>query len=53
MTQITWRRMSYEDNHTYVLLTIYFLGDQIEKNEMGGAFGTYRGQERGLVVKRE
>ena len=29
-----------------VLLTQYFVGDKIEKNEMGGACGTYGGRER-------
>jgi len=29
----------------FVLLTQYFLGDKIEKNEMGRACSTYGGQE--------
>jgi hypothetical protein len=29
-----------------VLLTQYFLVDEIEKNEMGGECGTYDGEER-------
>ena len=29
-----------------VLLTKYFLGNQIEKNEMGGACSTYWGERR-------
>jgi hypothetical protein len=29
-----------------VLLTKYYSGDKIEKNEMGWACNTYRGQER-------
>jgi hypothetical protein len=29
-----------------VLLTQYFSGDKIEKNEMGGACGAYGGEER-------
>jgi hypothetical protein len=29
-----------------VLLTRYYSGDQIEKNEMGGACSTYGGEER-------
>ena len=29
-----------------VLLTQYCAGDKIEKNEMGGACGTYGGRER-------
>jgi len=53
MTQITWRRICYENNHTNVLITMYFLGDQIEKNEMGGAFGTHKGEKRVLVGERE
>ena len=39
-----------------VLLTQYYLGDQIEKNEMGGACSTYgetRGKYRVLVGKPE
>jgi hypothetical protein len=28
----------------FVLLTKYYLGDQINKNEMGGACGTYGGE---------
>ena len=28
-----------------LLLTKYYSGDQIEKNEMGGACGTYGGRE--------
>ena len=31
---------------TYCLLTQYCAGDKIEKNEMGGACGTYGGRER-------
>jgi hypothetical protein len=30
----------------FVLLTQYFSGDKIEKNEMGGACSTYGGEER-------
>jgi len=30
----------------YVLLTKYFSGDQVEKNEIGGECSTYWGQER-------
>ena len=30
----------------FVLLTKYQSGDQIRKNEIGGACSTYRGQER-------
>jgi len=29
-----------------VLLRKYYLDDQLKKNEMGGACGTYGGQER-------
>ena len=29
-----------------LLLTKYYLGDQIEKNEMGGACSTYGGEDR-------
>ena len=38
-----WRKLYSEE-----LLTIhvYYAGDQIEKNEMGGACSTYGGEER-------
>jgi hypothetical protein len=43
--------------HNFVLLTKYFSDEQIKKNEMGGARGTYRGQEmcayRVLVMRFE
>jgi hypothetical protein len=29
-----------------LLLTKYYSGDQIQKNEMGGACSTYRGEDR-------
>jgi hypothetical protein len=38
--------MSERDEVSFVLLTKYYLGDQIKKNEMGGACGTFRGEER-------
>ena len=30
------------------MLTQYFAGDKIEKNEMGGASNTYRREERSI-----
>jgi len=33
---------------SYELLTQYCSGDKNEKNEMGGAFSTYGGGERGI-----
>ena len=32
----------------YVLLTKYYSGDQIKKNQMGRACSTYGGQERSI-----
>jgi hypothetical protein len=36
-----WRKLYYEE-----LITKYYVDDQIEKNEMGGACNTYGGEER-------
>jgi hypothetical protein len=38
-----WRRLHNEE---HVLITKYYLGDQIKKNEVGGACSTYGGGER-------
>ena len=38
-----WRKLHNELNSQY---TQYCAGDKIEKNEMGGACGTYGGRER-------
>jgi hypothetical protein len=37
-----------EDHITrsFVLFTNYYFGEEIKRNEMGGACGTYRGEER-------
>jgi len=40
MENTTYRGASY----TYVLLTKYYLGDQIENNEMDEECGTYKRQ---------
>jgi hypothetical protein len=39
-----WRKLRNEERS--VLFTQHCLGDEIEKNEMGGAHGTYGGEER-------
>jgi hypothetical protein len=36
-----WRRLHIEEHHDLTLLTKYYSGDQINKNEMGGACGMY------------
>jgi len=42
-----WRRLYNDGLHDlYLPLTKYYSGDQIEKNEMGGACGMYGGEER-------
>ena len=41
-----WRKLHNEELITK-LLTEYCAGGKIEKNEMGGACGTYGGRERG------
>ena len=40
-----WRKLHNEELNS-VLLTQYCVVDKIEKNEMGGACGTYGGRER-------
>ena len=39
-----WRKLHNEELN--VLLNQYFSSDQIEKNEMGWACSTYRGEDR-------
>jgi hypothetical protein len=42
-----WRRLHNEELHAVYSSQInYYSNDQINKNEMGGECGTYRGQER-------
>jgi hypothetical protein len=41
-----WRRLLNEGLHVLYLLLTKYSGDQIEKNEMGGACGTYEGEKR-------
>jgi len=51
-----WNRLHNEELCGSVLLTKYYSGDQFEKNDMGGACGTYgdrRGAYRVLVGKPE
>ena len=51
-----WKKLHNEELSDYVLLTKSFSDDKIEKNEMGGACGTYgkrRGAYRVLVGKSE
>jgi len=40
-----WRGLHNQELLCCVLLAKYHLGDQIKKNEMGGACGMYGGQE--------
>jgi hypothetical protein len=42
----TTEKITYSGAEWSVLLTQYRAGDKIEKNEMGGACGTYWGRER-------
>jgi hypothetical protein len=41
-----WRKLHNEELNVYVLITQYCTGNQIEKNEMGGACSAYGGGER-------
>jgi hypothetical protein len=41
-----WRRVHNEELYDLYLLTKYYLGDKIEKNEMGGAYSMYGGHEK-------
>jgi hypothetical protein len=41
-----WRRLHNEELYDLYSLTKYYLGDQIEKNEMGGAYSMYGGHKR-------
>ena len=41
-----WRKLHNEELSELVLLTQYYAGGKIEKNEMGVACGTYGGWER-------
>jgi hypothetical protein len=45
-----WRRLHNEELSLFVLLTQYYAGDKIEKNEMGRACGTYGGGEGAMGV---
>ena len=40
-----WRGLHNEELLWSVILTKYYLGDQIEKNDMGGAYSMYACQE--------
>jgi hypothetical protein len=44
-----WRRQHNEELYDLYSLTKYYLGDQIEKNEMGGAYSTYWGHDRCIL----
>jgi hypothetical protein len=41
-----WRKLHNEKLYDLYSLTKYYLGDQIEKNEMGEAYSTYGGHKR-------
>jgi hypothetical protein len=41
-----WRKLQNEELNDPVLFTQYCSGDKIEKNEMGGAYSAYGGEER-------
>ena len=41
-----WRRLHNEELLYSILLTKYYLGDKIKKNEVGGTCNTYCGEER-------
>jgi hypothetical protein len=41
-----WRRLYNEELYDLYSVTKFYLGDQIEKNEMGGAYSMYGGHER-------
>jgi hypothetical protein len=41
-----WRRLHNEELNGSVLIAKYYSGDQIKKNEVGGACSTYGGGER-------
>jgi hypothetical protein len=43
-------KITYGGASCSVLLTTYYAGDQIEKNEIGRARSTYRGQEGCIQV---
>jgi hypothetical protein len=43
---VEWRELHNEE--LYDRYSKYYSGDQIEKNEMGGACSMYRGLERGV-----
>ena len=47
-----WRKLHNEELND-LLFTKYYLGDQIEKNEMGRVCGTYRGEERLYTILEE
>jgi hypothetical protein len=40
-----WRKIHNEKRNSYLLLAKYYTGYKIEKNEMGGACGTYGVEE--------
>jgi hypothetical protein len=44
-----WRRLRNEELYNLYSSPIYFSGDQIKKNEMGGARSKYGGEERCIV----
>jgi hypothetical protein len=41
-----WRKIHHEELNDLYSSPKYYSGDQIEKNEMGGAFRAYGGEER-------
>jgi hypothetical protein len=46
-----WRKLHKEELHYFHAIP-YYKGDEIKEDEMGGACGTYGGQDRYMQVFR-